>query len=322
MRARLGAGMRALAVTDFGGPDALHVVDIEEPQAGPGQVRIRVHAATVNPTDTIMRSGGYADRLDGEPSPYVPGMDAAGVIDQVGEGAPWTVGDRVMALVVPYGDGRRGAYADQVVVPAASVTSVPAQIDLEHASTLLMNAMTARVCLDELALPAGSTVAVTGAAGAFGGYAVQLAKADGLHVIADAQASDEQLVRALGADVVVPRGEDIAEQLRKVAPDGVDGLIDGSAQGDLVGGAIGDGGGMATVRGYRADPGRGIVVHRILVGKHVEQTAALDTLRDQAVAGVLRLRVAQVLPAEQAPEAHRLLEAGGVRGRLVLDFSS
>ncbi|GAA2385765.1 NADP-dependent oxidoreductase [Streptomyces glaucosporus] len=303
---------------EFGGPEKLQVVDIPEPHPGPGEVRIRVHAAAVNPTDTVLRAG-LRKPSEFRP-PYVPGMDAAGEISEVGEGVPWKTGDRVMAVVVP--SGSHGAYADQIVVPAESVARIPEGADFAAASTLPMNGLTARLALDRLALSPGQTIAVTGAAGAFGGYVVQLAKAEGLRVIADASAADEQLVRDLGADVVVRRGDDVADRIREVRPEGVDGVADGAVLDERIAPAVRDGGGLAVVRGWNGDPGRGITVHRVLVATAAEDAAALDRLRRQAEEGTVTLRVARVLPADRAAEAHRLLEAGGVRGRLVLDFSS
>lgn len=312
--------MRAIGVTDFGGPEQLKVVDVPQPHAGPGEVRVRVHAAAVNPTDTGLRSGAYGERLKGIDPPYIPGMDAAGVVSEVGDGAPWQVGDRVIAIVLPTGP-HGGAYADEVVVPAESVVALPAGADFAAGATLPMNAMTARLTLDRLALAPGSTLAVTGAAGAYGGYVVQLAKAEGLTVIADASEADEPLIRGFGAGHVVRRGDDVAERIRAIVPDGVDALADGAVLNDLAVPAIRDGGGMATVRGWDGEPGRGIVVHKIMVFGFAKEHAALERLREQAESGVVTLRVAQVLPAEKAPEAHRILEAGGTRGRLILDFT-
>lgn len=315
--------MRAVGVSTFGGPDALEVVELPDPQPGPGEVRIRVHAATVNPTDTGLRAGWYGDRVKSSP-PHVPGMDAAGVIDAVGDptadGPVWSVGDEVMAIVLPT-EPRGGAYAERIVVPADSVARKPQDADFTAASTLPMNGLTAREALDRLALPRGATLAVTGAAGAFGGYVIQLAKAEGLRVIADASESDEPLVRDLGADEVVRRGDDVAQRIRELVPDGVDGVADGAVQNEKVTPAIRDGGGLAVVRGWDGDPGRDITVHRVMVAKRAHDAAALDRLREQVEDGTLTLRVAQVFPADKAAEAHRTLEAGGVRGRLVLDFS-
>lgn len=310
--------MKAVGVVDFGGPEALRVLEVPEPHAGPGQVRIRVRAAAVNPTDTGLRAGLRA--RDGIEPPYVPGMDAAGVVDEIGDGAPadLSVGDHVMAIVVPR--GAHGAYAEYVVVPAGSVTHAPAGADDVHACTLPMNGLTARRALDLLDPPSGGTVAVTGAAGAFGGYLVQLAKAAGLRVVADAADRDESLVAGLGADIVVRRGDDVAARVRGAVPDGVDGLGDGALLDAAVLDAVKDGGRIATVRGYRGPAERGVTWHPVMVRDYAEDRARLDRLREQAESGALTCRVADTLPADQAAEAHRRLAAGGVRGRLVLTF--
>jgi NADPH:quinone reductase-like Zn-dependent oxidoreductase len=127
-------------------------------------------------------------------------------------------------------------------------------------------------------------------------------------------------VRDLGADVVVRRGDDVAQRIRAEFPEGVDGLADGSVQDALVLPAVRDGGAVATVRGYRGDGQRGVRMFPTLVRRVAEQRAALDRLARQAEEGVLTLRVARTFPAEEAAEAHRLMERGGTRGRLVLTF--
>jgi NADPH2:quinone reductase len=310
--------MKAVAVVTFGGPEALEMVEVPEPHPGPGEVRIRVAAAAVNPTDTGLRAGFYGSRLQ-SPSPHVPGMDAAGLIDEVGEGVAWTLGAQVMAIVLPTGS-RGGAYAEHIVVPADSVVRIPAGASYIAASTLPMNGLTARLSLDQLALAPGETIAVTGAAGAYGGYVIQLAKADGLRVIADAAEADEALVARLGADVIVRRGPDVAARLREVMPDGVDGLADGAVLDAGVLPAIKDGGGLAVVRRWKGPAERGITIHRTSVAEYAHNQAALDRLRQQVEEGIVTLRVAATVPADQAAAAHRQLEAGGTRGRLVLEF--
>ncbi|MGI3785231.1 MAG: NADP-dependent oxidoreductase [Janthinobacterium lividum] len=314
-------------MTEFGGPEALHLVEVPEVHAGPGEVRVAVRAAAVNPTDTYGRNGTYAKAAGGEPQmPWIPGMDVAGVVDEVGPDHDdrLSVGDRVMAIVIP--SGSHGGYREQIVLPAASVVPVPAGADDSAAASLPMNGLTARLALDRMALAPGATIAVTGAAGSFGGYVVQLAKVDGLTVVADASEVDTELVRSLGADVVLPRGERFAAAVRERFPDGVDGLADGSVQGAQVLPAVRDEGVVTTVRGYRGEDAdtelaRGIRVLPVMVHDYAQATEALDRLREQAESGEVTLRVADVLPAAAAAEAHRRLEAGGVRGRLVLDFS-
>ena len=315
--------MKAIGVTTFGGPEVLHVIELPEPQPGVGEVRMRVHAVAVNPTDTLFRAGSQAARLGGRPGPYVPGVDAAGVIDELGPDADnrLKVGDRVVAYVIPAGP-HGGSYAEQIVVPAASVVLAPAGVDFPAASTLLLNALTARLAIDALALTAGQTLAVTGAAGAFGGYVIQLARADGLEVIADAAPSDQTLVRTLGANHVLERGDKFADRVRSIVPDGVPGLADGAMLNNLALPAIADGGALAVIRGWDGPTERHITIHKISAPNSATNTALLDRLARQVEQNILTLRVADVLPADRAAEAHRRLEAGGVRGRLVLDFTS
>jgi NADPH2:quinone reductase len=163
--------MRAVGVLEYGGPDALCLLELPDPETGSGAVRIRVHAAAVNPTDTLARNGARAEaQRAASPPPYVPGMDAAGVVEEIGEGVRTDLkpGDHVMAIVVPV--GAHGAYSERVVVPVESVARVPAGRSAVEACTLPMNGLTACQALDALELEAGDTIAVTGAAGAFGGY--------------------------------------------------------------------------------------------------------------------------------------------------------
>jgi NADPH2:quinone reductase len=311
--------VRAAGVVEFGGPEALRIVDVPAEPLDPGEVRLRVAAATVNPTDTYSRAGAYAGRDPVKTPPWVPGMDVAGVVTELGEGVEHlAVGNLAMGIVVP--TGAHGGYREDIVLPGDSVVPAPAGADAVAASTLPMNALTARLALDQMALRPGEVLAVTGAAGAFGGYVVQLARADGLTVVADASEADEDLVRTLGADVVVRRGDDVAARIREHFPHGVDGLADGAVQDALVLPAVRDGGAMATVRGYRGDGERGVRMYPTLVRRVAQDRPALDRLRRQAEDGVLTLRVARTFPAEQAAEAHWQLEGGGVRGRLVLTF--
>lgn len=312
--------MRVVGVDEFGGPEALKVFEVPEPHAGPGEVRVRVHAATVNPTDTFTRNGARAAQLAEFKPPYVAGMDVAGVVDEIGPGAVTSlaIGDRVMAIVVPRGG--HGGYSEYVVLPAESVALAPRGSSHAEASTLPMNGLTAQLGLDLLALAPGSTLAVTGAAGSYGGYTVELAKVAGLRVIGDASPADEALVRSLGADDIVARGDDISARVRALVAGGVDAVADGSVQNTLVLGAVRDGGGVAAVRAFVGDTERGITIHQVLVTTYNKQQAKLDRLGRLAEQGKIKLRVANVFPPEQAGEAHRILQAGGTRGRQVIEF--
>lgn len=310
--------MRAVGITEFGGPEVLQIVEKPVPEPGPGEVRIRVAAATVNPTDTVLRSGRHGPPEGLEP-PYVPGMELAGTIDVAAEGSGFRPGDRVMAIVSPR-TARGGAQAELVVVPADSVVAVPDGISLIEAATLPMNGLTTRLALDLLGLGPGETLAVTGAAGAVGGYTIQLAKVAGLRVIADAWPKDSELVRGLGADVVVPRGEEVASAIRLATGDGADALVDAAVMGPVVLSAVRDGGQLAAVRPFRGETERSVKIIPIWVGDYLHEQDKLADLAALAGDGRITLRVARTLPAELAAEAHRRLEAGGVRGRLVLTF--
>lgn len=315
--------MKALGLMAFGGPDVLEPIDVPLPEPTAGEVRIRVHAASINHADVSLRSGGGFARLMGDRQPpFIPGLDAAGIVDEVGPDVDdrLSVGDRVVAFVSPmnrYG----GAYAEYVAVPAASVVRAPSNVSLAAAATLLVNAATARLALDLFDLPPGSSVAITGAAGAVGGYAIQLAKADGLRVIAQAASEDDELVRALGADVVVPRGTTLAQAVRSDTPDGVDALLDAACLGAPALSAIRDHGALAAVRPWDGPSEREIVIHQINAMTRSADPAELERLCQYVDDGILTLRVAEIMPSSRASAAHKRFEAGGVRGRLVLDFS-
>ena len=324
--------IRAVGFTEFGDPSVLRIVTVRMPEPGPGQVRVRVAAATVNPTDIGFRQGGRPVP-DGLEPPYIPGMELAGVIDAAGpslasaapavsaaSAAPWRPGDRVMAAVSPTVPGG-GAQAEYRVVGSDQLARVPDGISLEAAATLPMNGMTVRTALDMLALPPGSTLAVTGSAGAVGGYAIQLGVHEGLEVTGDAAAADEELIRSFGARHVVPRGgEAMAAAVRALYPSGVDAVLDAALLGPAILPAVRDGGQLLAVRPFAGQTERDITISLVLVGQHLHEGGRLAALADLAAKGVLTLRIAEVMPAQRAAQAHRRLDAGGVRGRLVLTF--
>jgi NADPH:quinone reductase-like Zn-dependent oxidoreductase len=316
--------MKVVGLTQFGGPEVLEVIDLPEPRPGPGEVRVRVHAAAVNPSDVALRASGYNGLMADLPRPIIPGWDAAGVIDEVGPGPDGRLapGDKVVAVAFA-GSPTKGAYQQQLIVPAASVVRAPRNLDFPAASALMMNALTARLGLDGMALKPGQTLGVTGSAGALGGFVIQLARADGLRVIADVSEApaDRELVKKLGADELVTRGPGFTERVRGLVPEGVDGMFDTALLNGAAVPAIANGGVLVTVRAWNEPVERGIRVFPVMVTAGLTDTAKLERLRDQAEAGVLTARVARVMPASQAAEAHRMLEKGGVRGRLVLDFT-
>ncbi len=310
---------RAVGIPQPGGPEVLTVIDREVREPAEGEVRIAVAAAAVNPTDVGLCAMG----AEGLQAPWTPGMDAAGTIESVGPGVDrFAVGDQVMAAVSP----RRpegGAQCELLVVPAASVVPIPDGASVQEAATLPMNGLTALRGLEMLGLSAGDTLAVAGGAGLLGSYVIALAHEQGLRVIADAKAGEEDLVGGFGADVVIPRSDDFAGAVRAVEPDGVAGVYDTALLNDAAFGAIRDGGGLVVVRGWQGgDAPRQITVHPVFVREVLERTEWLEKLRRLASAseGRLALRVAATFPAEQAGEAQRLMDAGGLRGRALITF--
>lgn len=317
----LGDNMRAIGVYKFGGPDQLEMVDLPEPHPGPGEVKVRIHAAAISPTDTLLRSGAQTATLEahGMLPPFVPGMDLAGVVEELGAGYRGLLrpGDPVVGLVFP-----SGAYAEKITLPQESVVRAPRGVNHAAASAVLMNAATAQQSLNLMKLTAGQVLAVSGASGAVGGYAIELAKAAGLTVIADSKPEDEDMLRSLGADELVPRSTDFAAAVRGVRPDGVDGVIDGAILNEKALPALRDGGHLTVLRGWDGPVDRGISLHKISVRSEVKNTQMLRSIVADVEIGVLTPRVAGIYPAENAREAHAILEAGSVRGRLVLDFST
>lgn len=310
--------MRAVTITRAGGPEVLTVTDHPVRAAGPGEVRIAVKAAAVNPTDILMRQN---PEVYAKGSPGIPGMDAAGIIESVGEGeGRLRVGDEVMAVATP----RRpegGAQIELLVVPAASVVPIPRAATIEQASTLPMNGLTARLALELINLSAGQTLAVSGGAGLLAHYMIVLAKQRGLRVIADAKLSETELVRSYGADIVVPRGDRFGYEVRAELPGGTDALFDTALLGRDSFSAIRDGGAYVPVRRWDTSPAeRDIRILPVMVMEALTRTDWLNELRDLASSGAVTLRVAGQDPPERAADAHRAMEAGGLRGRGVIVF--
>jgi NADPH:quinone reductase-like Zn-dependent oxidoreductase len=282
---------------------------------------VKVIASTVNPTDVLMRSGLQAAAMAGLSPPYICGVEFAGIVHTLGGGsAELKIGQRVMGIVIarrPEG----GAHAEFIRVPAASLVPVHDELDLTEAATIPMNGLTATMCLDALKLAPGRTILVTGGAGALGSYVIQMAKHAGLTVIADAKESDEALLRRFGADVIVPRGDTMAEAVRALHPNGVDGVVDGALLGDRAAAAVRDGGIGIVLRRTHSFSDHRVRPHYVAVFEQVANTPALIQLEKLFRDGIIVPRVAMRLPMSEAAEAHRLVARGGLRGRVVLMFS-
>ncbi|MFI8536775.1 NADP-dependent oxidoreductase [Streptomyces aquilus] len=293
--------MRAAVVNTFGGPEVVEVVEAEVPEPGAREVRIKVAAATVNPVDAGVRQGVFG----GAGKRIGLGWDVAGTVDAVGVASAWSVGDEVVAL--DYGMVKPlGTHAEYVVVPTDAVALAPRTVDVVEAATLPLNGLTAAQALDLLALSEGSSLLVTGAAGAVGGFAVQLAAQRGVVVTGLARAGDEELVRSLGAAEFVVEGRAGA----------FDAVLDAAVLGAPALEWVRDGGAYVGVIPQAAPEGvRGVRATAVEVQADGGRLAELAGLVDS---GVLSLRVAETFSLEDAAKGHAVLARGGVRGRVVL----
>jgi NADPH:quinone reductase-like Zn-dependent oxidoreductase len=297
-------------VTRFGGPEVLRTARRPWPTRGDDQVVVKISATTVNPTDLAARSGAHRRRMPDLEPPFVPGWDLAAVVSDPGDSG-WRAGAPVLAMIPwVHTGGRVGAYAQVAAVDAAWLVPRPAELDPTTGATVPLNALTARQALDLIDAPAGSTVLITGASGGVGGFATQLAAQDGLRVLAVASDGDERWVADLGAAEVLPRSVEFA------ALEPVDALLDAVPVGAPAAAAVRDGGVALFTRRVEGVPeDRGLRVETPLV--HVD-TEMLARLSRQVADGAMRTRVARQLPLSEAAEAHRLLERGGLRGKIVL----
>ncbi|WP_433220967.1 NADP-dependent oxidoreductase [Microtetraspora malaysiensis] len=293
----------------------LEIVEVPAPEPGRGQVRIRMEAATVNPVDLATRDGHLAAFYS--PRERVGlGWDVAGTIDGIGPGVTgFELGEVVIGVSDILGLPSK-THADLVVLDAATVARAPRGVTPVEAATIPLNGLTASQAIDMLGLHEGQSVLVTGAAGGVGGFAVELAAARGLRVVALASPADEELVRGLGAEWFVPRGADLGPVVRDLVPGGVDGAIDAAIVGAAALEAVRGGGAFAAVVGGTAPtPLRGTRVANVWIRA---DGAGLAELAALAEAGRLNLRVAGTHPLGEAATAYGRVADGGVRGRVVL----
>lgn len=315
--------MNVIELDGYGAPEVLHVVERPEPAPEPGRARVRVEARGVNPVDVGTREGAFAAWTPGLVFPAVLGWDLAGVLlDDVpaggGRGA-LAAGTRVAGFV-PWFDEAvgRGTYAEVVLVDPLWVAPVPDALDAARAAVLGMNGLTGAQAVDMLGDVTGRTVLVTGASGPVGAVAAHTAVGRGATVLAVGSVGDDAPLAALGATHVLGRSSagDIADQARRLVPDGVDGVFNAGLAGHELIAAVRDGGTfVSATAGYLPEPARDIAVAGVHVRPDPGRLAGI--LADVATGG-LDVRVAGTLPLAQAAQAHRRVAAGGFRGKLVL----
>ncbi|WP_342751516.1 NADP-dependent oxidoreductase [Saccharothrix carnea] len=297
-----------MTFSTYGPPEVLKVVELAEPTAGAGQVRVRVKAAGVMPFDVRAREGGFPTALTGD-FPIVPGNEFAGVVDQVGEGVDTVaVGDAVLGFAT------LRSYAEFVVVSADQVVAKPSGMPWEVAGAFSGAAQGAHMALEQMKVAPGETVLVNGAAGGLGTMTVQLAARRGAAlVIGTAHPDNHEYLRALGA-VPVAYGDGLVDRVREVAPDGVDGSLG------------------AAVDGLKAAVAVTKDIARVVTMVHTEEIAALGVhnwtgvrsaarlteMVDLYRRGLLHVHLRAVYPVDSAVEAHRDAGSGHGRGKVVL----
>jgi NADPH:quinone reductase-like Zn-dependent oxidoreductase len=308
--------VKAITFSEYGGPDVLALSDVPDPAVGPDIVLIRTRAAGVNPAEAKAREGGLAAIFPTQ-FPVIPGWDVAGVVEAVGVGVhEYEPGDELLGYV------RRdhlqyGTYAELVPAPIRTVARKPRSLSWTEAAGLPLVGLTAYQALVRAKVSAADTVLVHAAAGGVGSVAVQLASNAGARVIGTASEHNHDYLRRLGADPVA-YGDGLADRVRALAPDRVDVAL------DFVGGdsvrvsaelvrdrrrivSVADYAGVTSVGGRYVD-----------VRPDADQLA---TLAHYAEEGRLRIHVERVFPMSEAAAAHRLVQSGHVRGKVVLTMS-
>ncbi|MGV9456098.1 NADP-dependent oxidoreductase [Streptomyces sp. NPDC003635] len=296
----------AVAFSAYGGPEVLRPLEFQEPVAGPGEVRVRVRAAGVNPVDVKLRRGDFEGMVP-VTFPQRLGNEYAGVIDQVGaEVTGFAVGDEVLGFTA------MAAYTEVLTVPADAVAVKPGALSWEVAGALSAVGQTAYNALRELKVGAGDTLLVHAAAGGVGTVAVQLARRLGARVIGTASERNHDYLRSLGAEPVV-YGEGLVARVRDIAP--VDVVLDavGGAAVDASLELVADRSRIGTTVDQRAADEHGIV--RLRGARSADVLAELAGL---AAGGELVLPISASYALTAAEEAHREVEGGHVRGKVVL----
>ena len=304
--------MKAVRYHDYGDESVLRYEEVAQPTPGPGQVLLRVAGTAFNPVDVALRAGYLRGAVPLQ-LPHVPGFDVSGTVVQVGEDVTaFAVDDDVVGFLPMEQDG---AAAEYVVAPAGVLTGAPVRVPLPEAAALPSAGLTAWQALHEhLRLQAGQRLLVNGAGGAVGGYAVQLAKAAGAHVIAVAGPRSADRVRWYGADVVVDRSTtsvrdavlEPVDAVLHLAPTGAAGVVDLVRPGGVA---------VTTVPGEPVRSDADVRVVTMFVRSDAEQLAGLVQRVD---ARQLHVWVSDTLSVGDLPAVHALSGQGRLHGKVVL----
>ncbi|MCI4145693.1 MULTISPECIES: NADP-dependent oxidoreductase [Streptomyces] len=309
--------MKAVRFHEYGDPSVLRYEDVEQPVPGAGEVRVRVAATSFNPVDGNIR-GGFMQGPIPVTLPHTPGIDVAGTVDALGEGVDGIAVDDDVVGFLPM-DGN-GAAAQYVLAPADVLIPAPKSVPLADAAALPLVGLTAYQALfDHGKLTAGQRVLINGAGGAVGGYAVQLAKNAGAHVIATAGPRSSEAVTSAGADEVIDHTAtdvtaavtepvDLALNLAPVAPDELASLVTLVRPGGVV---------VNTTVWMPApsDEERDVRGIDLFVRSDADQLAQLVALIDR---GELRVDVAERVPLAELPALHARASEGAVHGKVIV----
>lgn len=307
--------MKAIQYRTYGGPEVLEFGEVEEPKIGPDWVNVAVRAASINPVDWGLASGGLDGALDVF-FPVTPGWDVAGVVEEVGAAVTeLAVGDEVFGYVRKDAV-RGGTYAEKVGAPIRTLTHKPNNMSFAEAAAIPLAGLTAYQSLVHcLEVGAGDTVLVHAAAGGVGSFAVQIAVAQGARVIGTASEVNHAYVRGLGGEPVT-YGDGLADRVRQLAPDGVDAIFDTvggetlALSGDLL--AANAAGRVVSI----ADPGvKELGGTYVFVRPNVDDLEALAGL---AQSGKLAVEIAASYPLAEAARAWEAGMGGHTRGKIVL----
>ncbi len=306
--------MRAMTYDQYGDNSVLALTEQPDPKVGPSEVLVDVRAASVNPVDWKLMSGGL-DALMDTRFPVVPGWDVAGVVAEVGPDTPeWSVGDEVMGyLRKDYVHG--GTFAEKVTAPVRTLARKPAGLSWEEAASIPLAGLTALQTLDGFDLTDSSTLLIHGGGGGVGSFAIQIARALGVRVIASASAGQHDRLRDLGAEPV-EYGDGLVDAVRALAPEGVDAVA------DFVGGVL------EQTTAVLADGGR----HASITDPEVQESGGrwrwvrpdagdLERLAVLVDTGQLRVEVEETFALEDVADAFARSQEGHVRGKLAIRVS-
>lgn len=307
--------MQVIQYQSFGQSDVLALTEVAQPQIiNDNDVLIQVKAASVNPLDIKIRMG-FMQKMRPVQLPYTPGLDAAGIVVAVGAGVSrFKVGDEVMAVTMI------GAYAEYVVAQEAFVSLKPANVSFAEATSLAVNLGTAQsILFSEGKLESGQKVLIQGAAGAVGATMVQLAKNNGIYVIATASGKGIELVKSLGADEVIDyKSQDLTTLVSNV--DLVADCAGGEAQSKLFE-VVKSGGKLLSIAGM---PSPELAQKYNVEARFVSSDLSAKQLENGlslVLEGKIKPVIAKKFPLAEAAQAQDLVSAGGINGKVVLEMN-